>query len=125
MKDQRFIEFNLKQFLPEKLTKVEFEQATENEKEAGNNGNASYTTSDLPTWCFECRKPTEMVSTEEAATVANVTPLTIFNLVEQKSLHYQVTTSGNLYICLNSLMQIARNDKLEAEIISRKTGNDF
>ncbi|GEM_PF-5530093 len=99
---------------------MEPERTEENEKKVGNNRNTTYATNDLPTWCFECRKPTEMVSTDEAATVANVMPLTIVHLAEQKALHHQVTTNGNLYICLNSLMHVVTGNQIEAEMLSKK-----
>lgn len=49
-----------------------------------------------------------MVALNEAARLACVNELTLYRLVEARSLHHCETAGGQLLVCLNSLTQQAR-----------------
>jgi hypothetical protein len=56
-----------------------------------------------PRWCPDCRAQTLMLKPEEAATIAAVTPRTIYRWVEAGQVHFTEAPDGWLLICLNSL----------------------
>ena len=54
-------------------------------------------------WCAPCGKQVEVITTDEAATLARVTSRTIFQWVESGKVHYTETPEGLLLICPDSL----------------------
>ena len=55
-----------------------------------------------PEWCPRCAGPSEMLTPDEAAAAAGVSPRVIREWAAVARLH-SVETSGALLICLNSL----------------------
>jgi hypothetical protein len=55
-------------------------------------------------WCKACGAQTNMVRVLEAATLIDSTPYEIYRRVEASELHFGVSTNGELFICLNSLL---------------------
>ena len=53
--------------------------------------------------CERCNKQTEMVPVDVAASLARVSPRTIFRWIEDGELHFVETASGRLLICLDSI----------------------
>jgi hypothetical protein len=56
-----------------------------------------------PAWCADCAGPSGMLTPEEAAAVAGVSPLIIHEWAGAARLHAVETADGSLLICLNSL----------------------
>ena len=54
-------------------------------------------------WCNACSLQVEMLSPEQAATLVNVPPRTIYRWVEAQLLHFVEEEDGRLLICRNSL----------------------
>ena len=54
-------------------------------------------------WCLQCPAQTLLVTPEEAARLASVSPRTIYRWVESEQVHYLETSEGELLVCLNSL----------------------
>jgi hypothetical protein len=54
-------------------------------------------------WCSCCRRKVEMVTPEQAAAIANVSPRTIYRWVEGERVHLNEVSIGSIFICLGSL----------------------
>ena len=54
-------------------------------------------------WCKGCRAGAVLLTAEEAAATAGVTPRTIYQWVEAGRVHFSETARGETLICLNSL----------------------
>ena len=54
-------------------------------------------------WCPGCAGPSEMLTPDEAAALAGVSPRVINEWAEAARLHSVETSDGALLICLNSL----------------------
>ena len=54
-------------------------------------------------WCHECSQRTKMVSVDEAATTAGVSPRAIYRSVEAQEVHFLERADGLLLICPRSL----------------------
>ena len=55
-------------------------------------------------WCARCGERVRMVTTDEAARMAGVSPRTIYRQIEAEKLHFMETTEGLLLVCINSLL---------------------
>lgn len=74
-------------------------------------------------WCEECGAIVRMITSAEAAAVAEVDDRTIFRQIESRRLHFRETQSGAVLICLNSIQTSAREEKrASARSLTRKTG---
>ena len=56
-----------------------------------------------PAWCEECAGQRGMLTPEEAATLARVSPRAIYKWVEAGRLHFTETADGALLVCPASL----------------------
>ena len=56
-----------------------------------------------PEWCGVCAGPSGLLTPDEAAAVAGVSPRVIREWAEAARLHSVETSDGALLICLNSL----------------------
>ena len=54
-------------------------------------------------WCEECGEQARMVTADEAAILARVNSRAIYQLIEERELHFVETPDGMVLICLNSL----------------------
>jgi len=54
-------------------------------------------------WCAACRATVRMLTPDEAATLAGVTPQTIYRWVETDRVHFTQVPDGALMICQKSL----------------------
>jgi excisionase family DNA binding protein len=54
-------------------------------------------------WCAVCCERVAMLTTDEAATIANVTSRTIYRWADAEKLHFMETAEGVLMICCTSL----------------------
>jgi hypothetical protein len=54
--------------------------------------------------CQLCGEPFEMLTVEEAALAASVSPRTIFKQIEAGTLHYLERRPGPFLVCINSLL---------------------
>jgi hypothetical protein len=54
-------------------------------------------------WCTQCAAEVEMITVFEAARLTRVSVYTIIHQAEQQALHLERTSSGVLFVCLNSL----------------------
>src|SRR4051812_25845364 len=55
------------------------------------------------TWCSPCAAKAQMLTPDEAATVAQVNVRTIYRWVEASRVHFMEVAGGELLICLDSL----------------------
>jgi hypothetical protein len=55
-------------------------------------------------FCGFCRKETEMVQLNQAALRSKTTVLQVFRLIEKGEIHFCQSETGDLLICLNSLL---------------------
>ena len=55
------------------------------------------------TWCAECKERVEMVTADEAATLAGVSSRTIYRWADVEKLHFTETSEGRLIICCASI----------------------
>ena len=55
-------------------------------------------------WCSECGEGARMVTVDEAAAITEVSARTIYHRVEDGRAHFSETADGQLFICLNSLI---------------------
>lgn len=58
-------------------------------------------------WCSRCDESVDMLSTDHAALVAQVSSRTVFRWVEAGMVHSSETRDGLLLICPNSLPVLA------------------
>ena len=54
-------------------------------------------------WCEECEKKARMVTADEAAILAGVSSRAIYQLIEERELHFVETPDRVVLISLNSL----------------------
>ena len=54
-------------------------------------------------FCEGCNERVEMVSADEAAVIARVTPRRIYRWIEAGEIHFEETSEGLMLICPNSL----------------------
>ena len=54
-------------------------------------------------WCRHCGCKVQMLTPDQAATIANVSSRTIYRRVEAGELHYMETDEGHLLVCVNSI----------------------
>ena len=64
-------------------------------------------------WCLECRQRIKMFPVEEAATIARVSPRTIYRWIEAHEIHFLERADGLLLICPNSLPTSSPKAELE------------
>ncbi|MBI4468270.1 MAG: hypothetical protein HY650_03000 [Acidobacteria bacterium] len=57
-------------------------------------------------WCQRCGEQVSMLTVDQAASVACLTPRTINSLVEAERLHFTQTPEGSLLVCLNSVTAV-------------------
>lgn len=63
----------------------------------------------VPLWCNSCALHVEMLTPEQAASLIQVTPRTIYRWVEAQFLHFIEEADGRVLICRNSLFgQVAK-----------------
>ena len=55
-------------------------------------------------WCAACEAEVELVTVEEAAVITRVGVRAIYCWVETGQLHFIETSTGELFICSNSLL---------------------
>jgi excisionase family DNA binding protein len=55
-------------------------------------------------WCSVCSGQIVMLTTDEAATIANVSSRTIYSRAEAGEIHFVETPDGHLLICANSIL---------------------
>ncbi|MBI4468086.1 MAG: hypothetical protein HY650_02060 [Acidobacteria bacterium] len=60
--------------------------------------------SPIKAWCQGCTDQVEMLSADQAATVAGVRCRTLYRWVEAESIHFVEGGDGRLLICFNSLL---------------------
>lgn len=53
-------------------------------------------------WCRKCRCRVQMITVDEAATIAGVSSRMIYRWVEAERLHFTETAEGHLLICCQS-----------------------
>lgn len=58
------------------------------------------------TWCEECGEQARMVTADEAAILASVSPRAIYKLIEMRGLHFIELPNRLVLICLNSLRNL-------------------
>lgn len=58
-------------------------------------------------FCPLCRDDSEMLTTDEAALIANTGSRAIFALIEQEQVHFAETERGLLLVCGSSLGKLA------------------
>ena len=58
-----------------------------------------------PRWCEECGEQAQMVSVDDAASIASLTARAVYRRVEAGKVHFSETTDGLLLVCLNSLLK--------------------
>ena len=56
-----------------------------------------------PEWCGDCGRKVQMLTPDQAATIANVSSRTIYRRVEAGEMHYLETAEGRLLVCANSI----------------------
>ena len=79
------------------------------------------TSGSLPALCAECSAGDAfMVSPEQASTVTQVPPRTIYRWIESASVHFRETPNGSVLVCLRSLTAV-RNQMAEDKLL--KDGN--
>lgn len=54
-------------------------------------------------WCEECGEVARMVTADEAAILAGVSPRAVYQLVEARKLHFTESLDRVGFICLNSI----------------------
>ena len=54
-------------------------------------------------WCEECGEQARMVTADEAAILAGVSPRAVYQLIEARELHFTESHNRVVFICLNSL----------------------
>jgi excisionase family DNA binding protein len=54
-------------------------------------------------WCGGCGRKVQMLTPDQAATIANVSSRTIYRRVEAGEMHYMETAEGRLLVCANSI----------------------
>jgi hypothetical protein len=54
-------------------------------------------------WCEECGQQTRMVTADEAAILAGLSPRAIYQLIQARGLHFLETPYQEVFICLDSL----------------------
>jgi hypothetical protein len=60
-------------------------------------------------WCPSCRRHVTMVTPEDAAQIADVSPRTIYACVESRKIHFAQIPGGLLLVCLDSLAGVKAN----------------
>lgn len=55
-------------------------------------------------WCAACDARVTMITADEAASLAGLSPRTIYRRVEAEKVHFSETADGVLLVCLNSLL---------------------
>jgi hypothetical protein len=66
-------------------------------------------------WCSQCGMKAEMLSVEEAVTMLNISPRSVYRWLEAGRVHYCESEKGTLRICLPSLsllLEQAPEDKV-------------
>ena len=59
----------------------------------------------IVSWCRECRQQIKMVTVDEAAIIAGVSPRAIYRRVEAQAVHFLERADGLLLICPKSLLK--------------------
>ena len=54
-------------------------------------------------WCEGCGEPVRMVTADEAAILARVSPREIYQQIEAQEIHFVETPDRLIFLCLNSL----------------------
>jgi len=54
-------------------------------------------------WCSDCGRKVQMLTPDQAATLANVSSRTIYRRVEAGEMHYLETADRHLLVCANSI----------------------
>ena len=58
-----------------------------------------------PQACAECGEQSQMVSVDDAASIAGLSARAVYRMVETGQVHFSETTEGSLLVCLNSLLK--------------------
>lgn len=56
-------------------------------------------------WCVACGAQVQMLTIDEAATVAGTSPRAIFHLLEAQKVHFSETPGSPILICPSSLLE--------------------
>ena len=56
-------------------------------------------------WCQECASEVNMLTLDEAVTVARASAIEIFRKIEDREIHSVKTPGSTLFICPNSLLK--------------------
>ena len=59
-------------------------------------------------WCLACGALTRIATVSEAAIEVGVSELAIYQLLENRVLHFSEDSDGRVLVCLNSLMKELR-----------------
>jgi len=66
----------------------------------------------LTAFCALCEKKVRHLSVARASAVLAVSETAVFRLVESRTVHSTETASGTLFICWNSISELAKNIEL-------------
>ena len=64
-----------------------------------------------PQYCPTCGNQSQMVSVDEAASIAHMPARAIYRQVESRQAHFMETADGQLLICINPLLKSAMGYK--------------
>ena len=56
-------------------------------------------------WCAACGTEVLLFTPEAAAAAAGLTPRAVYRLIEARQLHFNETDTGQLFVCLASLVE--------------------
>lgn len=56
-------------------------------------------------WCEQCEMEVEMMFVDAASIVSGLTEMSIYHLIETRSVHFADGEWGRVLVCLNSLLK--------------------
>jgi len=59
--------------------------------------------------CADCRAESDFISLRQAASIFGITEKQIFDFIGENHSHYKTTERGEIFICLNSFIEIINN----------------
>lgn len=75
--------------------------------------------------CRQCRRETDFVCLREAATLFGTNIEQLFQFIKTNNSHYEIGASGEIYICLVSLLALMKAKTNNSQIkLSRRRKND-
>ena len=73
--------------------------------------------STAPAWCDSCANQVQMLTPDQAATIAGLSPRLIYRWIEAGRIHFSETAEGGLFVCQSSLTKLnQREGNLDAQI---------